>query len=111
MTETETEKPALKDLGWAFVELMGHRQRIGRVREEEVAGGIMLRIDIPTEGKEYATEYYGTASIYAIRPVSEAVARDHWAKEDPRPVRPTDYRPATQIEHQTGSDYDYQHPD
>lgn len=83
-----------RDFGWALVELMGHRQRIGRAREEEVAGGLMLRIDIPTEGDDYVTEYYGASAIYALRPVSEEVARDHFAARDPRPSRPAGYRPA-----------------
>jgi hypothetical protein len=83
-----------REFGWVLVELMGHRQRIGRAREEEVAGGMMLRIDIPTAGEDYVTEYYGASAIYALRPVSEAVARDHFAARDPRPARPADYRPA-----------------
>ena len=86
-----------REFGWVFLELMGHRQRIGQAREEEVAGGLMLRIDIPTSGTDYITEYYGAASIYAMRPVAEEVARNHWASKDPRPARPADYRPA--IEH------------
>ena len=88
-----------KDFGWVLLELMGHRQRIGRAREEDVAGGVMLRIDIPTDGEDYATEYYGSASIYALRPISEDVARDHYAARDPRPARPVSYRPESQIEH------------
>jgi len=105
MTETiETKTP--RDFGWVLLELMGHRQRIGKAREEEIAGGIMLRIDVPTEGEEYATEYYGSSSIYALRPVTEQVARDHYAARDPRPVRPVDYRPDTQIADQHVDDYE-----
>lgn len=97
MTEEATTNP--KDFGWVLLELMGHRQRIGRAREEEVAGAMLLRIDIPTDDDdEYVTEYYGASAIYALRPISEEVARDHYAKSDPRPVRPAPYRPATQIE-------------
>jgi hypothetical protein len=59
----------------------------------------MLRIDIPTDGDRYATEYYGASSIYALRPVSEEVARDHYAARDPRPARPLEYRERAQIEH------------
>lgn len=97
MSDTTTPK----EFGWVMLELMGHRQRIGLAREEEVAGGLMLRIDIPTsaEAEEYVTEYYGASSIYALRPISEDVARDHWAHRDPRPPKPADYRPETQIEH------------
>ena len=79
--------------GWAFLELMGHRQRIGYVREAEMFGGKLLRIDIPAEGGD-VTEFYGCSSIYAMRPCSEEIARNaakHYG--DPRPVRPLDYRP------------------
>lgn len=85
--------------GWAILELMGHRKRIGRVREVEMAGGKLLRIDIPTEAGD-VTEFYGCSSIYALRPVSEEIARDA-AKQygDPRPVKPVEYR----IEDRRGS--------
>jgi len=79
--------------GWAMLELMGHRQRMGFVREVEMYGGKMLRIDIPTEGGD-VTEFYSVASVYAMRPASEQVIRDA-AKNygDPRPVNPVDYQP------------------
>ena len=92
------ESKTPRNFGWVLLELMGHRQRIGLAQEEEVAGGLMLRIDIPTEGDEYATEYYGASSIYALRPVSEQVARDHYAARDPRPVRPVTYRERPALE-------------
>ena len=107
---SEQERSAPRDFGWCLIELMGHRQRIGRAKEEEIAGGLMLRIDIPVDGdstaaaEEYVTEYYGTSSIYALRPVSEQVARDHYARADPRPARPADYRPSTQIAHHDEDD-------
>lgn len=103
MSETKTPR----DLGWVMLELMGHRQRIGLAREEEIAGGVMLRIDIPTEGDGYATEYYGAASIYALRPIAEEVARDHYAARDPRPARPLEYKERPQIEHGASSDEEY----
>jgi hypothetical protein len=78
--------------GWAMLEVMGHRQRVGRVQEVEMYGGKMLRIDIPLEGGD-VTEFYNCASIYALRPLSEEVARDAAKRHvDPRPVRPVDYR-------------------
>lgn len=96
---TTVQQSSPKDYGWVFLELMGHRQRIGKAKEEEVAGGVMLRIDIPVDEEgEYVTEYYGTSSIYAMRPISEEVAKDHRANTDPRPTKPADYQPATQIE-------------
>jgi hypothetical protein len=78
--------------GWAMLEVMGHRKRVGRVQEVEMYGGKMLRIDIPLEGGD-VTEFYSCASIYALRPLSEEVARDAAKRHaDPRPVRPVDYR-------------------
>jgi hypothetical protein len=89
MTETTTA-PAFA--GWAVLELMGHRRRVGMVSEVEIAGGKLLRIDIPTDGGDI-TEFYGAASIYALRPVSEEIARRAASEmADPRPVRPVEYR-------------------
>lgn len=85
---------------WAIVELMGHRKRPGFAKEVEIAGGKMLRIDIPVTGAESVTEYYGVASIYSIRPATEEVVRDLIANSygaDPRPVRPVSYRPQVEI--------------
>lgn len=91
MTERIVQAAAFT--GWAIVELMGHRVRAGRVQEVEIAGGKMLRIDIPVSDGE-VTEFYSTAAIYALRPCTEAVVRDHLGDGygDPRPVRPADFR-------------------
>lgn len=89
---------AQRNFGWVLLELMGHRQRIGMAREEEVAGGIMLRVDVPTDEDDFATEYYGASSIYALRPISEEIARTHYAARDPRPPRPLSYRETPEIE-------------
>lgn len=102
MSETSTDTVAPQDFGWVFLELMGHRQRIGRAREEYVGSGKMIRIDIPVgDSDETVTEYYGTSAVYALRPITEEVARDHWAAKDPRPVRPVSYR-----ERDTEPDFD-----
>ena len=90
MSDTTPQPPGFES--WAILELLGHRQRVGLVREVEMFGGKMLRIDIPTEGGDI-TEFYGASSLYAMRPVSEEVVRDimrHSA--DPRPIRPAEYR-------------------
>lgn len=95
-----TENTAPQEFGWVFLELMGHRQRIGLAREEYVGSGKMIRIDIPTgDDGGTVTEFYGTNAVYSLRPISEEVAKDHWAARDPRPVRPAEYRPASQLEH------------
>lgn len=87
---TDTTAVAFKS--WAILELMGHRVRIGFVEEVEIAGGKMLRIDIPTDGGD-VTEFYGCASVYSLRPVAEDYARDQAKRYgDPRPVRPVEYK-------------------
>lgn len=77
--------------GWAILELMGHRQRPGLVKEVEIAGGKMLRVDIHGEA-DTVTEFYGVAAVYSIRPVSEEIARDAAKRFDLRPIRPVEYR-------------------
>lgn len=57
---------------WAVVELMGHAQTAGIIRTSDLGG--LLRIDVPT-GEGFRTEYYGNLAIYAIRVVSEEIAR------------------------------------
>lgn len=81
--------------GWAIVELMGHRQRGGYVKDVEMFGGKLLRIDIPVADDTMVTEFYGCTAIYALRPGSEQVVRDHVKRSyegDLRPIRPVDYR-------------------
>ena len=109
-----TETVELKDYGWCIVELMGHRTRVGRCTDEQVAGGLLLRIDIPVRGtdedgnagEEYTTEYYGSSAIYCMQPVSEEVARDQLGTRDRRPMRPVEYRPQSQLEDLSEDDPD-----
>ena len=85
--------------GYAILELMGHRQRPGYIKEVEIAGAKMLRIDIPI-GKDdvgndrLITEFYGPSAIYALRPCAEEIVRDQITRygADPRPVRPLEYK-------------------
>ena len=79
-------------IGWAIVELMGHRRRAGVVREVEQFGTRLLRIDSPA-GEDLVTEFYGGGAIYALRPCTEEVARALAAQlGDPRPVQPLSHR-------------------
>src|ERR1700674_1722976 len=90
--------------GWAVLELLGHRSRPGFVQEVEMAGTKMLRVDIPIStddaGQDVVlTEYYSGASVYALRPCTEEVARHEMkGMSDPRPVRPMGFREPKQIE-------------
>lgn len=87
MTETAYE-------GWALVEQMGFRKTVGKVREVEMYGTKMLRLDVPVPAsEEWTTRYCGGPSLYQITPLSDQVALDMAEQQgDPRPVRPTDYR-------------------
>lgn len=67
-----------KTIGWCILELMGHRKLGGHVREETLAGAGFLRVDIYTrEGeKPVATQFVSPASVYAITPTTEEMARE-----------------------------------
>lgn len=62
-----------KNEQWAVVELMGHARTAGRISRPSDWGGL-LRVDVP-EKEGYRTEYYGMPAIYAVRLVSEEIAR------------------------------------
>jgi hypothetical protein len=66
---------------WATVELMGHAQTAGRISRPADFGGL-LRVDVPIEDGLFRTEFYGMTAIYAIKIVSEEIARAYV-----RPVR------------------------
>lgn len=71
--------------GWAIVELMGHRRLAGYVKEVEIAGAGMLRLDIPEEGDAAAaTQFYAPGAVYAITPTTEETAR--LVRSRPSPV-------------------------
>jgi hypothetical protein len=62
--------------GWAIVELMGHRRLAGYVREVELAGAAMLRLDVPERGDEpAATQFYSAGALYCLTPTTEDTAR------------------------------------
>lgn len=80
---------------WAIVDLMGHQRYIGRVTEQVIAGTGFVRVDVPEAGDTPAwTKLVGTASIYAITPVSEAIARKLAASRQQRPVQAYELRAA-----------------
>jgi len=107
----ETPPPQAFD-SWAILELMGHLRRAGRVREVELAGAKVLRIDIPTEAPDVeVTEFFGGGAIYRLRPCSEEVARAAAVQiGDPRPVRPVEYREHGPVQPQLPSYADEDEP-
>jgi hypothetical protein len=61
---------------WAIVEIMGHQRYAGWTTEQVVAGQAFLRVDIPqTKAQPAFSKLFGTASIYAISPTTEEIAR------------------------------------
>jgi hypothetical protein len=62
---------------WALVELFGHTRIAGLVTEESIAGGAMVRIDVPeTESSAQFTRIVNITAIYAINPITEDLARE-----------------------------------
>lgn len=59
---------------WGLVELMGHQRVAGRLSEQPLGGGNLLRVDIPN-GETFCTAYYGASAIYAVHITDEAAAR------------------------------------
>jgi len=58
---------------WAVIELMGHVTLAGRITKPGDFGALW-QVDIP-EGDTYRSEFFGNASVYRIRIVSEEIAR------------------------------------
>jgi len=59
---------------WGIVELMGHQRVAGRLTEQPLGGGNLLRVDIPN-GESFRTAYYGASAIYAVHITDEPAAR------------------------------------
>ena len=57
---------------WAIIELMGHERTAGLIKTSDIGG--LVRVEVPVEDG-FRTEYYGEKAIYAIRVVSEDIAR------------------------------------
>jgi hypothetical protein len=74
---------------WAVVELMGHQQMAGRVTEQSIGGAAFIRVDVPEQPARAKRQSWDTdepiipaytrflsgASIYAINPCTEEVAK------------------------------------
>ncbi len=75
-TDTTTDK--IDDtIGWAIVELMGHRRMAGHVSEQEIAGAKLLRVDVyhPDVEESIATQLYSPSALYCLTPTTEDTAR------------------------------------
>lgn len=64
-------------IGWAHVELFGHRQMWGHVVEVDVGNKRFLNITVPgVDGGPDANHLYSPAAIYGLHPTTEAVVRE-----------------------------------
>jgi hypothetical protein len=72
---------------WAIVDLFGHTRIAGRVSEHVLGGCSFVRVDVPAfDDTPEFTELYGQGAIYAIRFVSEEIARGMARSLQKRPV-------------------------
>lgn len=84
-----TDEDARPLIGWAILELMGHRRLAGYVTEQDVAGHGFLRIDVPGDERvPPVTQFYSPSAVYAITPTSEAFAHACAQLSRPEPVAP-----------------------
>ncbi len=78
---------------WAMVELFGHSRIAGEVSEQNIAGGAMLRIDVPeSETTPAFTRIVHVNAIYAINPMTEEMARSIAGQLNIKPIQPWDIR-------------------
>lgn len=85
MAEQPTEEQQAFEM-WAVVELLGHRRLAGRLTEQQVAGQVLLRVDVPALDGSMTTQLYGGQAIYCLTPTTEEVARALALRLQPEPV-------------------------
>lgn len=60
---------------WVIVDLFGHSRIAGLASEEQIAGAVFLRVDVPdTKTQPGFTRFFGANAIYSITPVDERIA-------------------------------------
>ena len=86
--------------GWCIIEQMGHKRMAGYISEQVIGGHSFIRVDVPgldtppqpipgatPNGSGWAaTQFITGATIYAITPCTEAIARKVAANCQPSPV-------------------------
>lgn len=69
--EPEPPKPS-----YALIEIFGHRQHYGEIRDVEIAGGKLLEVrDVDTE----KVHMYGSAAIFSLTPLTQGEIEAHIA--------------------------------
>lgn len=89
---TDPEAPV-----WAILELMGHRQLAGRIREVQRFGVTLCQIEMDRgPGEEPVVQFYGGAAIFGVTLTDEATVRRIQARgaQYAGPVQVPAWRPA-----------------
>ena len=61
---------------WALVEIFGHRQHWGEIRDVEIAGGKLLEVrDVDTD----KVHMYGASAIFSLTPLTQSEVDAHIA--------------------------------
>lgn len=61
---------------WALIEIFGHRQHYGEIRDVEIAGGKLLEVrDVDTD----KVHMYGAAAIFSLTPMTQREIDAHIA--------------------------------
>jgi len=112
VSEAQSNTAEVKFENWCVVELMGHQRIAGLVTEVNLFGSALMRVDVPAvNGTAAYTKFFGASAIYAITPVSEAIARSAAQFNQQRPVE-TWQLPALQRDiHNGDHDSSYPSPD
>ncbi len=78
---------------WALVELFGHTRIAGEVSEQTIAGGAMVRIDVPeTETSPAFSRIVNVQAIYAINPMTEEMVKSIASQLEIKPIQSWDIR-------------------
>ena len=87
MEEKQTTEEQLDT--YAILDLFGHTRVAGRVRNAQIAGAGMIRIEVlDSEGNEAQTEYYSPQAVYSLKPVTKELAVAAARQLDNSPVEP-----------------------
>lgn len=92
-----------EQVGWAVLELLGHRKLAGYVQEATLAGGAFLRIDVclpadaSHDGESFededgapllriASQFYPPSSVYCLTPTTREMCLRMAQRYQPEPI-------------------------